>query len=411
MNNNYHIEAELVSFRNLVPEITETTYLTHNLFYYPAKFIPQVVRFCINNYSKKNDWILDPFGGSATVGLESFLTNRNVCLTDLNYLVNHIVPLKILSIQNDINISELTNRLNLFNLEANFIPDWSNISYWYDENILNTLCSYWGWIKTQPQDIYTRIFEAALLPLSKYYSHTEHKAPKLFKSVSKKELINKIILTDWKTELSNKFRKNSFDIFNKIKSLQREIGKNENKIHFKGGIDASNFNYLDFQEEIQAIITSPPYLQAQEYIRTFKMDLYWLGYSEVQIKELSKLEIPYRKATRILETESLNLVRSRLDNNKLVKVLDSYFDHTFSALENSIKSLKKGGYLALFVGNPKIDGIEVETWRIAMEYFSDRGLFFSKVYEDRIKTRQLFLKRNNKNPEGMKSEFLLVMQK
>ncbi|HLE63391.1 MAG TPA: hypothetical protein VI750_09635, partial [Pyrinomonadaceae bacterium] len=58
---------ELVSFRSLVPEITETTYLTHALYYYPAKFIPQVVRYCLNEYSAEGSWVIDPFAGSATV--------------------------------------------------------------------------------------------------------------------------------------------------------------------------------------------------------------------------------------------------------------------------------------------------------------------------------------------------------
>ena len=33
-------EVELVSFRELVPEINDTGYLTHAIFAYPAKFIP-----------------------------------------------------------------------------------------------------------------------------------------------------------------------------------------------------------------------------------------------------------------------------------------------------------------------------------------------------------------------------------
>jgi len=46
---------QLVSFRELVPQITSTSYLTHSVYYYPAKFIPQVVKFCIDNYTQQND--------------------------------------------------------------------------------------------------------------------------------------------------------------------------------------------------------------------------------------------------------------------------------------------------------------------------------------------------------------------
>ena len=56
-------EIELVSFRELVPEINDTGYLTHAIFAYPAKFIPQVVRYAINTYTKQGDWIVGSVRG------------------------------------------------------------------------------------------------------------------------------------------------------------------------------------------------------------------------------------------------------------------------------------------------------------------------------------------------------------
>ncbi len=67
--------------------------------------------------------------------------------------------------------------------------------------------------------------------------------------------------------------------------------------------------------------------------------------------------------------------------------------------------------MCIFVGNPNVDEFEVQTWRIMSEYFGERGFEFVKVYEDRIKNRQLFRGRKNKNPEGIQSEFLLIMRK
>lgn len=405
------IAPALISFRDLVPQISSTTYLTHGLYYYPAKFIPQVVRYALEAYSKQGDWVLDPFGGSATVGLEAVLTGRKAILTDLNLLLNHIVPLKILSAQETLSYATLTERLNSFNTQSLFRPNWSNIDYWYDEAILETLGHYWGWAKSQPDDVYKRIFEAALLPLSKYYSRTEHKAPKLFSSPAKRALMAEILASDWKTTLAEKFKTAVYTIFQDLQRLQTTLKGQSPEVLFQGGVDASRFDYTFFNRETSLIITSPPYLQAQEYIRTFKLDLFWLGYSETDVKALSQLEIPYRKATRIVETPTLNQVRASLERPDLVKLLDAYFDHTLQALEQATQTMQKYGRLALFVGNPKADGIEVETWRIALEYFSEKGFTFEHIYEDRIKTRQLFGGRKNKNPDGMKSEYLLTLIK
>jgi hypothetical protein len=42
---------------------------------------------------------------------------------------------------------------------------------------------------------------------------------------------------------------------------------------------------------------------------------------------------------------------------------------------------------------------------------SDKGYSSEGVYEDKIKNRQLFGSRKNKNPEGMKAEYLLILNK
>ena len=181
-----------------------------------------------------------------------------------------------------------------------------------------------------------------------------------------------------------------------------------NCVEFKGGVDSS---YFSFHQEFDALITSPPYLQAQEYMRTVKMELFWLGYNDEEIRKLSRLEIPYRKADRLIQTPTLDKIRAELRRADLAKLLDSYFCHTINALENAMKQLKANGTGCIFIGNPLIDGIKVEIWRILMEYFTNNGYLFENLYEDRIKNRQLFGTRKNKNPDGMKSEFLLILRK
>ncbi|MBC6400602.1 MAG: hypothetical protein GDA42_05690 [Ekhidna sp.] len=55
----------------------EQTRYTHGIHKYPAKFFPELPRWLIKKYTKKNDIVLDPFGGSATASIEALLNNRN----------------------------------------------------------------------------------------------------------------------------------------------------------------------------------------------------------------------------------------------------------------------------------------------------------------------------------------------
>ena len=289
-----------------------------------------------------------------------------------------------------------------------YIPEWSNVNYWYPPEMLEVLSKYWGFIKDSEQAPYSRIIESALLKASKHFSYAEHRTPKLFRSKRKLSYIEELLKSNWEETLREMVFSLSLKTLRDINDFVTATPKHQNQVECKGGVDSS---YYQIARECDALITSPPYLQAQEYIRTVKMDLFWLGYSEEEIRSLARLEIPYRKADRVIQTKTLDSIRTDLNRNDLIKLLDSYFCHTINALENSMNCLKSNATACIFVGNPLIDGIKVEIWRILMEYFTERGFVFEKIYEDRIKTRQLFGARKNKNPEGMKSEFLLILRK
>ncbi|RKU17413.1 adenine specific DNA methylase Mod [Candidatus Poribacteria bacterium] len=406
-------EVELVSFRELVPEINDTGYLTHAIYAYPAKFIPQIVRYAIKTYTKQRDWIVDPFAGSGTVGVEAYLCKRNAVLLDLNLLLNHIMPLKLYRGKerlHEVSLYELLADMKESNKQ--FIPAWSNVAYWYAPEILEVLSQYWGFINNTDDGIYTAIIKAALLKVNKRFSYTEDRTPKLARSRRKLQAIETLLEENWREQLDEMLQSLSLktlrDLNDFVVYTRQHHAKDLGQVEFYGGVDSSD---VAVPRVCDALITSPPYLQAQEYIRSTKMDLFWLGHTEEEVQALSRLEIPYRKPDRVIQTETLDEVREMLTRDDLRKRLDSYFCHTVNALENSMNQLKSNAAACIFAGNPRIDGITVEIWRILAEYFTERGWTFEKVYEDRIKTRKLFGARKNKNPDGMKSEFLLILRK
>ena len=401
--------VQLISFRELVPEIKDTGYLTHSIFYYPAKFIPHVVRYALESFTEESDWVIDPFAGSGTVGVEAYLCKRNAFLLDLNPLLNYMIPLKVPTERGRLREDSLSQMLDgLEKSDKHFNPAWSNVAYWYPPEMLEVLSRYWGFIKSSERDTYTAIIESALLKASKHFSYAEHRTPKLFRSKSKRKYVEELLQTEWEEKLKRMVRSHSLETLRSMNDFATVTHRHNNCVAFKGGVDSS---YYPFQQEFDALITSPPYLQAQEYMRTVKMELFWLGYNDEDIRKLSRLEIPYRKADRVIQTPTLEKIRSELTREDLTKLLDSYFCHTINALENAMNQLKANGTACIFIGNPLIDGIKVEIWRILMEYFTDNGYLFENLYEDRIKNRQLFGTRKNKNPDGMKSEFLLILRK
>lgn len=88
-------KPKVISFREKVEGIKKSTYLTHSLYYHPAKFIPQIVRFCLDQYTKKGDVVLDPFAGSGTMGVEAATQGYESYMLDINPLLDFFYPLKI----------------------------------------------------------------------------------------------------------------------------------------------------------------------------------------------------------------------------------------------------------------------------------------------------------------------------
>lgn len=412
-------KPKAVSFREKVNGIKKSTYLTHSLYYHPAKFIPQIVRFCLDEYTKKDGVVLDPFAGSGTMGVEAATQGYESYMLDINPLLDFFYPLKIPSFTKEEWEQAYSEAREFFKEVLHREPEIvkkinDNIDYWYPEKLYNYFCKVWTnfhELKDKKNVISKNAVALVLFRISKYYSYAEHSMPKLFISKRKRALIEKK-LTDPK--IFEQMERMGFAILKDVKQAVDtliELDGKLKKTKYFAGVDSSDFDFNRIPE-LNCIITSPPYLQAQEYMRTFKLEMMWAGIPQEKIKECMSKEIPFREAPSKIEGSYINEIREKIGRKDLLKLYDSYFWFTIKALENASKRLVKNGKLCVLIGNPKMKGIEVEIWKVIYEYFVNNLNFkFVDLYEDKIVYRKLFTGRNNQNPEGMKSEYLLVLEK
>jgi DNA modification methylase len=398
-----------ISFKQIYGN--KTNYLTHSIYQYPAKFIPQVVKFCIDNYTNKGDTLLDCFAGSGTVALEGYINERNSYNYDLNILLEIIEQIKFYNGSLDKHILDKYLIEVIKQTDKQFIPDYKNIYHWYPYEIFDLISRYWFNIHSFDENIYKWIIQSSMVKISKKYSYADDSF-KLFRSkmkikfiddlINNTHSINQVIFNDLVYSINK--------TFDKINSLI-EYMKNKEKMFIEcfAGVDSSVFQ---LNKEVDCLITSPPYMQSQEYIRSVKLDLFWLGYSEKVIKKITKLEIPYKKqSNELIETNLINLYRSKLTDKRLIKIYNSYFELLIKSLNNAISNVKKNGSICLFVGSPKINNIEMPIYQILIEYYLNNGLKLKDLFIDEIKTRKLFKNRNNNNAEGLKYEYLIVLEK
>ena len=387
-------KEEETSFRSLVPEIPSTTYITHGMHSYPAKFIPQVVRWFIDNYTKPEDWIIDPFAGSGTVGVEAFVTRRNAACIDLNPIIEPLMNAKTYIKDEEIPVLD-------FDYSSVFEPQWSRIDYWYPNQILEILKTMWGFYYDYPHPLML----IALFSISRKFSYADDKIPKIFRSKRKIEWINEIVRKDYAKEIKRYYLKTITKYSNGCKGLVNQCDV-FGKVEAFGDIDLLKFNP---KRNYDYLLTSPPYGQAHEYIRSFKLELAWIGLKDSEITSLINKEIPYNRHVPDIDIMSETFERYRKKTEKKHTTLyDTYFKSILYILENLAKNINHK--MGIFVGNATFGGVSPPFDKIFSEHLESCGLIHERTLIDRIKVRNLFRNRKNISPNGIEKEYLIIMK-
>jgi len=394
-----------VLFRDLVKEIPSTTYATHDLYMYPAKFIPHVVRFAINRFTSEGDWVFDPFAGYGTVGIEASLTGRNFILWDLNPILDVVAKASLYRDYLSLSDMEID-----FSYGEKFIPKWSNLRYWHPEKFIDVLSRAWGYYHYQVPEKLKPVVAIPLLKITRYFSYSDEKIPKLYRSKYAIEKVKKLLSSNWNTLMIKTYWMEARRVVEKIRSYQKLKPKDVSYI-IRAGVDSLS---LELDREVDLLVTSPPYIQAQEYIRSFKLELFWLGYDEGTVSRLASLEIPYRQKPLVQvhsdTYEKYRRIVMSFNHQKLLDIYECYFKSLALFLN---KNHRKVRTMAIFVGPVKMRGVRIPIDEILREHLESLGWRHEATYIDKIVSRRLFNSKINPATglvdERTPTEHLLVM--
>ncbi|HAW49990.1 TPA: hypothetical protein DCX16_03460 [bacterium] len=442
----FAMKRNIINLRQeLKYEIPSTTYLTHAIHnVYPAKFIPQVPRFIIKKFNLKGKIILDPFAGSGTTAVESLITGNSNISSDINPITRFLTEVKTLKL-NPQDYFSCVDRLN-YHIDSiptchlKFVPKWGNLDYWYPEDILSALTKIWGYIHNidENEGNIKYILKASALYISRKYSYGENESPKLFKSKQKtikmKELNNKFheqglgLLQNELLLKAKQYLKCIIQFSSAMKTEYKKVNLIDNTgeqflMVLNNSIE--ELGQILSEETIDCIITSPPYIYAQEYFRSTKIDMYWLNMAnDESIRKLTKSEIgqkfkpfcdlsaellkitPYKNAANTIKKLSENF-----KTKENIHRFEAYFNDILYFVQLSAKLLVKKGILTIFIGEPKVFGSPVNVKDIISEMLSQSNLKIRQTFFDIIKSRHLSRNRLNENPNGISGEWLIIGEK
>jgi DNA modification methylase len=397
-----------ILFRKEVLEIPSTTYGVFSIYKYPAKFIPQVIAFVLREYGEAGTKVFDPFAGYGTVGLVSKIYGYDYELWDLNPILEIIHKTAVLGkpkVKLE-NLLKIIDDIKTSNKE--FIPEWKNLFYWFPEDFIPVLSKAWGFVHFLDEE-YKYYFLIPLLKVTKYFSFCDEKVHKLHRSRYSVQKIKHLLKENWKNIFYKMLKNETAVLFNKLNEYENLRPQVVN-YKIRAGVDTLT---MDLEEPVDILITSPPYLQAQEYIRSTKLELFWLGYEENFIRNLQKLEIPYREVPEInIDSPTYYKLYQEIKENHLRRIYKQYFNAILSIFSNLSKKVK--GYMCIFVGPAKIRNIPIPIDDIIVEHLKNFGWEHKVTFVDKIVSRVMFESKinpaNKMKDKRIETEHLIILK-
>jgi len=393
---------------------------------------------------------MDPFCGTGTVLLESIVhpyLARKAIGVEINPLARLIAKVKT----TPLDISELkAASKDLFERIKKLCgdiqtPDFTNRDLWFSKRVQRELARIRLCIEDIDKDDHKDFFLASFSSIIRDVSFADPKIPppvilraKNFKKNPKlMTMVEGVIKKKKKAhplryfQISVKKNIRRIETLNCIRWLSRGKIKSEivwddarslrrAKMKCNGELDKTKTNPIR-DGSIGFVITSPPYINAQKYVRTTKFELFWLNMTnENELKRLNESLIgteavyyeQYKdlKLTGIASADKVIKKIYKLDPRRAF-IVSKYFSDMQNVIEEVYRVLKPNGRFVLVIGNNLVKGIEVKNHNILSDMVSRNGLFKREmVLVDQIKSRGMITKRHETGGLVL-DEWVIVLKK
>jgi len=397
---------------------------THGIFKYPCKFIPHIPRWFISKYSNsltKDYGILDPFMGSGTSLVESSLLgfkSYGVDIDPLSKLLSKVKTTKLTLDEISIlkkSISDIRARIKLkvpVKKLASYKPKFKNIEYWFSSQAIIDLTLLKYLITEQFNENKSQkildVLQVTLASIIRKASLADEQSPKPYISsriIKKRIDIFSLFLSNAE---KNIISISAFSKSTKIKQT-KIVGYDARKIEKKGIA----------KQQIHLAITSPPYINAFDYVRSLKLENYWLfDISDKEISDLQDLQIGTEKIS--LRTGKIikfnidlldeSIKKIELLDKKRAFIVSAFFESMNSNLASVYNLLIKDGYYCIVVGNSVIRGINISTSDFLIELAKKNKFKFVLNFSYVIRNRYLRIPRSGRGG-FIPSDHILVFKK
>lgn len=397
----------------------------YSLGFQPAKFIPEIPRWFLKKYAVLPYTVLEPFSGSGTTLLESLLYGASVFWLDYQPLSRLICQVKTTEVDLSLLLKSgysLLTKARTQTLAPTTIS-FANKDFWFQKPVQEGLEILRAFILECEAAFHSVLWLVFSLTVRKVSDMNEG-----------------MILAARRSSFKAIFPKSREDVFqNFLMYLEKTIEalKEWKTLRFKSTgkaveLSSQDARFLEGNWKCDAVITSPPYINAIDYVWASKFELHWLGLinSDQDRLDLYSQEIGTERIPRqeyqelgktnidildhlILDIYTGKFYQASKGQNKLrARVVFKYFTDMKTHLIQSFSKLKPGGYYCFTVGDvSKICGVEIPLACLLTQIAVDIGFNFDFQFNLLLKNRKLNLPRNVDWAGTIKHDTVVVLQK
>ena len=400
----------------------QVSYATHGIHKYPAKFIPQIPRYCIESFSKPGDIVLDPFMGSGTTLLESYVSGRESYGIDIHPLARLIAKVKTTPLDPGVlrpRAEKLLSAVKSDNAaNDSWIPDVPNREHWFREQVLKELATIKKHVWAVPESPYKDFFKICFSSIIRKVSNSDDhslipEVTSFQKKLDEQGKTSYDSIAKFENALRNKLIDAS-DLWRLSKEVEEKYG-HAPAVNIIGA-DARDIELEDSTVDIA--VTSPPYASAVHYVSVHKLEMYWLDLltstSELDSRVVGTARAyapDYRSWEPTTRLERLRPVLNDLlaKDKKSAYIVHKYFEGMRKNLDEVNRVLRRNGKYCMVVGENSFRKVKIPTYQILVDIARISGFDLKDMFVYDVINRHLDIPRWNDS--RIERDYILVLQR
>lgn len=405
-----------ISFRQVVPWLKVGERASHYLHPYPAKLLPHIAHFFLANRALvgADEIVLDPFGGSGTVALETILSGRTALYADANPLGRLITAVKTRLIDHaSLAAASEDVRQGFRRSRTRKLPDVVNLEKWFEPVITSDLVRLRAAINTLENETLRNFMRVTFSAVTRKASNSDPRfsVPVRYRDGEAPNGVSVIDLFEAQLEAN----------IARIGALEHVASLGNAT---PAGIDARRLTTADGERlpsgSVGMIISSPPYASAQKYVRAASLSLGWLDLAPSNgLRRLEDQTIGrehYAKASWAnigstgIEHADILIAEIARENASRAKIVGTYLIEMRAALTEAVRVLRPGGCFVLVIGDNTVCGRRFASSDYLRLMLEGMGMKTILSLVDSIPSRGLMTRRNE-TAGIIASESVIVFRK